>query len=111
MMERVRLFLLAILAAFLFIMLAQYFLLSLSLIGDIAAFPFAQNLDPNSGSARRQKLRFTPQGTFQLAVFGDLHYGEGELSVQPKVSEPSLLRYAAENTRPFPLQTNLTIHS
>jgi hypothetical protein len=94
-MERLRLFLFALLAAFLFIMLGQYFFFSLSLIHDIAAFPFTQTPDSRTHAAQKQKLRFTPQGTFQLAVFEDLHYGEGALPAPPKHHElPSTVSQA-----------------
>lgn len=34
---------------------------------------------PISNLSIHQPLRFTPEGNFQLAIFSDLHFGEGEI--------------------------------
>jgi len=34
---------------------------------------------PLSTFHKHQPLRFTPEGEFQLAIFNDLHFGEGKL--------------------------------
>ena len=54
-----------------FAMLFNHFAASLALFRGIAALP--------SGSASFLPLRFTEKGTFQVTVFNDLHYGEGEV--------------------------------
>lgn len=54
-----------------FAMLFNHFAASLSLLRGITALP--------SGSASFLPLRFTKGGTFQVTVFNDLHYGEGEV--------------------------------
>ena len=51
-------------------MLGELSLLSLVMSIFAAPTPFATNPSP---------LRFTPEGTFQLSIFEDLHYGEGKL--------------------------------
>lgn len=43
-----------------------------SLVANSLAAPVASN----------QPLRFTANGTFQLSIFEDLHYGEGEYTLQ-----------------------------
>jgi hypothetical protein len=32
----------------------------------------------SAGVVRQPRLRFTPEGTFQITIFNDLHLGEGE---------------------------------
>ena len=32
----------------------------------------------SAGAVRQPRLRFTPEGTFHITIFNDLHLGEGE---------------------------------
>ncbi|RDW82325.1 putative DNA repair exonuclease SIA1 [Coleophoma cylindrospora] len=64
-------------ALFSFLMVASGFLLaSFVLIRGLAAWPFGVQKRLNGTTAA--PLRFTSEGTFQIAVFEDLHFGEAE---------------------------------
>ena len=52
------------------------FLLSFIVIGGISALPIDSAL--NVLAIDPGPLRFTEEGTFQLSIFEDLHFGEGE---------------------------------
>lgn len=56
--------------------------LLLSLLTGAWATPLSLVTGSSAGySGNHQRLRFTEQGTFQLCVFNDLHYGESKSSL------------------------------
>lgn len=49
------------------------------------AWPLSFNGIIKKRAAGFTPLRFTSDGTFQISVFNDLHYGEGERDLAPRV--------------------------
>lgn len=49
------------------------------------AWPLSFNGIIKKRAAGFTPLRFTSDGTFQISVFNDLHYGEGEQDLAPRV--------------------------
>lgn len=49
------------------------------------AWPLSFNGILKKRAAAFTPLRFTSDGTFQISVFNDLHYGEGERHLAPPV--------------------------
>lgn len=58
--------------------------LAVSLLAPLGtAWPLSFNSIIKKRAAGFTPLRFTSDGTFQISVFNDLHYGEGEQDLAP----------------------------
>lgn len=58
--------------------------LAVSLLAPVGiAWPLSFNSIIKKRAASFTPLRFTSDGTFQISVFNDLHYGEGERDLAP----------------------------